>query len=239
MFLSESRWREQKVRDNITILNYSALNTLFPPSDKYSDALNEIRIKRSIQLQYKHLLTAVDKNNKQAIFKNMETDEEVAVKYDFFHICPPHSPQEFVSNSPLADATGFCEANMHTLRHPDYHNVFSVGDSAGLAASKTAASLFSQVPVMVHNMIMMEKNKPLGAVYNGYGSCPLFVGDKKIMLAEFKYERKDNETFYINQNKPSRLFYFMKKSIFPWVYFNLVPKGKWYGNRTIFKPKYF
>lgn len=35
--------------------------------------------------------------------------------------------------------------------------------------------------------------------YDGYASCPLFVGDKKLILAEFKYDGVVDETFYNDQ----------------------------------------
>jgi sulfide:quinone oxidoreductase len=34
--------------------------------------------------------------------------------------------------------------------------------------------------------------------YDGYASCPIFVGDKKLMLAEFKYGGLPAETFSNN-----------------------------------------
>ena len=34
--------------------------------------------------------------------------------------------------------------------------------------------------------------------YNGYGSCPLFVGGNKLMLAEFIYGGVPSDTFYKN-----------------------------------------
>ena len=40
------------------------------------------------------------------------------------------------------------------------------------------------------------ENKDLNAKYNGYNSCPMFVGDKKLMMIEFKYENLPAETFY-------------------------------------------
>jgi len=33
------------------------------------------------------------------------------------------------------------------------------------------------------------------STYDGYASCPIFVGDKKLMLAEFKYGGVPAETF--------------------------------------------
>jgi len=92
---------------------------------------------------------------------------------------------------------------------------------------------------MIHNLLQTAKGKEGKAKYNGYGSCPLFTGDKKLMLAEFVYGGKSHETFYKKQDVPSRMFYYLKRDMFPWVYFNLVPRGKWYGNKTVFKPKFF
>lgn len=41
----------------------------------------------------------------------------------------------------------------------------------------------------------MGKKKELGK-YDGYASCPLFVGDGKLMMIEFKYGGIADETFY-------------------------------------------
>jgi hypothetical protein len=39
----------------------------------------------------------------------------------------------------------------------------------------------------------------LPSVFNGYASCPLFVGKRKLMLAEFKYNGEIDETFFNDQ----------------------------------------
>lgn len=92
---------------------------------------------------------------------------------------------------------------------------------------------------MVNNLVKHAQGEEMKGEYNGYGSCPLFTGDGKLMLAEFKYGGLPAETFFNKQDVPSKFFYQMKKHAFPWVYFNLVPRGSWYGNKTIFKPKFF
>ena len=58
------------------------------------------------------------------------------------------------------------------------------------------------------------------------------------MMIEFKYENQPDETFYSGQTEPSKFFHFAKKEIFPRVYFNLMPKGHWYGRDMLFKPKF-
>jgi len=42
-------------------------------------------------------------------------------------------------------------------------------------------------------------NAQLPGKYDGYASCPLFVGGGKLLLAEFKYGGIVDETFYHNQ----------------------------------------
>lgn len=205
MYLSESRWRDQGVRDKIDLVYYSALNVMFPPCEKFSIALNEIREQRNIPVHFKHLLKAIDKNSNVALFENIDTKEEVAVDYDFFHVVPPQKAPKFISESPLAGGGGFCAADKETLQHPKYYNVFAVGDVAAIPSSKTAASTFSQVPVMVHNVNQLAETKEVTGKFNGYGSCPLFTGDNKLMLAEFKYDGKACETFTKKQEKPNKL----------------------------------
>lgn len=59
------------------------------------------------------------------------------------------------------------------------------------------------------------------------------------MLAEFLYDGVPAESFSNKQDVPLKAFYYMKKEVFPRVYFGLGPKGAWYGNKTVFKPTFF
>jgi len=75
--------------------------------------------------------------------------------------------------------------------------------------------------------------------YDGYSSCPMFVGDNRLMMIEFKYNGVPSETFSRkHQITPSRLFFYMKKYAFPYCYWKFMPKGKWFGCRMTFKPKW-
>jgi len=76
------------------------------------------------------------------------------------------------------------------------------------------------------------------AYYDGYAACPIFVGDNKLMMCEFKYGRVTDTSIYADQTQPTKAFYNMKKEIFPRVYWSLMPKGRWFGaNYGIFKPQ--
>jgi hypothetical protein len=90
--------------------------------------------------------------------------------------------------------------------------------------------------VLVNNLyhILSGQGKIPTDVYDGYTSCPLFVGDKKLILAEFKYDGVPAETFYSKQDKPSSLFYSLKKDFFPLAYWYLMPYGIWHGRKGVF-----
>ena len=53
------------------------------------------------------------------------------------------------------------------------------------------------------------------------------------MLAEFKYDGEIAETFFDDQEKPRMSFYYLKKYLFPLVYWKLVPRGLWNGRKGI------
>lgn len=78
------------------------------------------------------------------------------------------------------------------------------------------------------------------------------------MLAEFVYGLKPKETFAelfgIDQIKPRKAFYHLKKAsllyrhqqqkmtplqdFFPWVYYNRMVKGEWFGPKGVSAPSY-
>lgn len=68
---------------------------------------------------------------------------------------------------------------------------------------------------------------------------PLLTGHNELMLAEFKYGGVPKETFapYLgSQDRPSALFYWLKKDFFPVAYWNAFVKGIWFGPRALLRP---
>lgn len=119
---------------------------------------------------------------------------------------PPQNAPDFLK--PIAAGNGYVDVDAATLRHNKYPNIFGIGDSANLPTAKTAAGVMSQAPILVHNMIKSIEGKEMNAKYDGYSSCPVFTGDKKLMLIEFKYNGIPHETFSSTyQTEPNHLFY--------------------------------
>jgi sulfide:quinone oxidoreductase len=111
------------------------------------------------------------------------------------------------------------------LQHSKFKNIFGIGDATSTPNSKTGAAVRKQAPVLVENLIALMNDKPLGAKYDGYGSCPIVVGYGKLILAEFDYNNKPTETFPFNQSKPRWSMWLLKKYVLPWLYWNKILKG--------------
>ena len=202
---------------------------------KYAEKLKEIALNKGISLFPGHMITRVEDEKNLAYFKNDK--EEVSVKYDMLHVVPPHKPVDVLKKSSIVDSTGFVDLNKETMRHNKYKNIWGLGDCTNLPTSKTLAAAISQSSVLTDNLIQALDNKETTSKYHGYTSCPIFVGSGKLMLCEFKYNSELNETFAKNQEVPRRLFYWIKRYFFPRCYFNLIPRGLWYGPTNFFKPK--
>lgn len=181
----------------------------------------------------------IDKDNRVATFKNLDSGDLSDVDFDFLHFSPPQTAPAFVRESSLAAGNGWLDVNTQTLQHNKYSNVFGVGDVCNLPTAKTAAGVFSQAPIVTNNLLVEMGINANKGYYNGYNSCPVFVGGGKLMMVEFAYTNPDtsDETFWADQTKPNRMFYYMKKYAFPAVYWNMMPKGNWYG-RNIFPKSY-
>lgn len=159
-----------------------------------------------------------------------------SLEYTIYHQVGPHmSAPNFLRNSPISDAAGWVDVDKNTLQSKKYSNVFGLGDCTNTPNSKTAAAVTSQAPVVVHNIERSIDKLPLDGNYPGYASCPLVIARNKVMLAEFGYGGKLAETFGPDGKFPHKLlgtdgeipyrfFFFLKETIFPYVYWNLWTK---------------
>ncbi|KAJ7452466.1 hypothetical protein B0H11DRAFT_2073564 [Mycena galericulata] len=241
MWMAWDRYRRTNRGTKIHVDFYTGMPTMFSVK-KYSDALNELRIGRGVGGFFNHNLVAIDDANYKATFKKSD-GSTVSTDYTVLHVTPPMGPLDFIKSSPIADSVGWVSVDPATLRHtnPEFGNIWALGDCSSLPTSKTAAAITAQAPVLSENLFsVVDTGKVSTAVYDGYTSCPLLTGYNELMLAEFKYGLEPKETFaaQFDQAKSNRLFYHLKKDLFPWAYWNYMVKGRWYGSSGPFRPKY-
>lgn len=228
MYLSCDAWLKAGKLSDIHVSFCNAGPVLFGCAP-YVPPLMEYVNKYGIDLDFSHNLIKVDGAAKTAWFKVSREGEEPQVierQFDMLHVCPPQCAPDFIKASPLANEGGWVDVDQASLRHTKYANIFGLGDVTSTPNAKTAAAARKQAPIVAQNVLATLAGKEPEPLYNGYGSCPLTVENGKIILAEFGYGGKVMPTFNWDSTKPRRAAWFLKKSVLPWVYWNLMLKGK-------------
>jgi sulfide:quinone oxidoreductase len=241
-FLSEDYWKKRGIEADVHF--FTPLPQMFAV-DYFSDALYKEATRRGITPHFTSVLIGV--KDGIATFKNTLNNSTWDEPYDLLHVVPHMSAPDLLIGSAISNANNFVDIDA-TMRHKKYSNVWAVGDCVGLPQAKTAAALFSQAPVLVENLTKVLENKTCPNVrYDGYSSCPLFVSQNRLLLAEFREMVKENgeivkdidESIHKGkQNVPAISYFYITKSfafIYPW----LAMKGKWFGKSGPFRPDFY
>jgi sulfide:quinone oxidoreductase len=224
MYLADDHFRKSGVRDKSNVIFASGQGALFAV-EKYRKTLEKVAARKSIDIRLNQNLVEIRPDQKEAILEHLDTKERVTIPFDMIHVTPPMSAPDLIKSSTLANAAGWVDVDKYTLQHPKYLNVFPIGDCSGLPTSKTGAAIRKQAPVLVKNLISAIQGRPLEAKYDGYTSCPLVTGYGKLVLAEFDYEGKPQETFPFDQSKERLSMYLLKAYALPRLYWHGMLRG--------------
>ncbi len=228
MYLAADRFRKRKILDKFSIEFCNAGPAMFG-IPFFAKALNKVVAGYGIKTHFNHNLIAIDGPAKTATFEvtdNEDKKTQVTKQFDMIHVTPPQSAPDFIKLSPLANAAGWVEVHPKTLQHTKYSNIFGLGDATSTPNAKTAAAVRKQVPAVVDNILGLMNSKQLVEGYDGYGSCPLTTSLNTVMLAEFSYEGKVTPSFPLLDPRKNRwLWWWGKKTGFPWLYWHLMLKG--------------
>jgi sulfide:quinone oxidoreductase len=224
-YLTEHYFRNAGVRGKSTLTFALPQNVIFAVK-KYADALVEVAKRKEIDVKYQHNLVEIRPGKKEAIFKKVDTGEDIVMKYDMIHVTPPMSSPDFLKNSPLGNEDGWVDVKKDTLQHNRFENIFGIGDCSSLPTSKTAAAIRKQAPVLVNNLLSKINGAPLNDSYDGYTACPIVTGYGSLILAEFDYDKNPKETFPFDQAQERYSMYALKAYVLPRMYWHGMLKGR-------------
>lgn len=233
-YLAEEYWRNHGVRDKTEINYYTSLPKMFGV-EKYAASLAKVAARKEIHVNFRTTLTAVDHTKKTATIKYLDdpNGKTETRNYDFLHVAPPMSAPGVLKNStsPIVDESGFLNVNKNTMQHNTFPNIFGLGDCTNLPTSKTAAAIGAQNKILFNSLQQVIAGKIPDGQYDGYTACPLVTGYHHCILAEFDYSCQPLETFPFDQGKERRTMYYMKRDLFPQIYWRLLMKGNWSGQK--------
>ncbi|MDQ0413340.1 MULTISPECIES: NAD(P)/FAD-dependent oxidoreductase [Mesobacillus] len=224
MYLADDYFNKTGVRNQTNVIFGSANPAIFDV-DVYRIALEKVIERKKIDARFRKSLVEIRANEKEAVFEDLDTKEQEVVPYEMIHVSPPMRSPQFIRENAISDDNGWVDVHKYTLQHSRFENIFGLGDCSNLPTSKTGAAIRKQAPVVAENVISLMKGEMLEAAYNGYTSCPLVTGYKKLILAEFDYDKNPMETMPFNQAKERHSMYILKKDFLPILYWDGMLKG--------------
>lgn len=226
LYLAEDHFRKTGVRNNIDVIFGIAAPGIFGISH-YAGALRKVVERKQIDARYRHDLTEIRPDQKEAVFKNLDSGEDVTIAYDMIHVTPPMSAPDFIANSLLAaEGSGWVDVHPNTMQHVRYPNVFSLGDCSSLPTSKTGAAIRKQAPALAKNLMATINGTSVAESYHGYTSCPLVTGYGSLILAEFDYDGQPAESFPFDQRQERYSMYALKAYGLPNMYWHGMLRGR-------------
>ncbi len=230
MYLAADYFRKNGVLHTDKVRFYTPGTVIFGVPE-FARTLEKVIARYGISFNLGYFLAEISGERQEAIFES--TDEETAgeritVPFELIHVTPPQSAPDFIKRSLLVDETGWVDVDKTTLQHQRYPNVFALGDVTNTPNAKTGAAVRKQAPVLVQHLLrqMTVGDTPKTKLYNGYSSCPLVTGHGKLVLAEFDYENRPDPSFPFDTTKERRSMWLLKKLALPWLYWNLMLRGK-------------
>ena len=228
-YLACDHWRRQGVLDDIDVHLVLPTPGMFGVK-AFSDQLDEVVADYGIKVHFASELASVDAASQKATFEPVgDAGESFTLPYDVMHVTPHQSAPDWVKASPLANDTpaGYVDVDKHTHQHVRYPNVFALGDAGSTPNSKTGAAIRKQAPVVAANVTARLDGREPTQQYGGYASCPLTTSRSRMLLAEFDYSMEPTPSIpVIDTIKPRRDMWYLKKYGLPFLYWNLMLKGR-------------
>lgn len=183
--------------------------------DHYIPELEKAANERNIKRTFNSKLVEVDKDNRIATYVDGE-GKQFTRNFDIMHVGVAHKPSDYLANcKEITDDTGMLSVNKETMQSDKFDNIWGFGDCTNIPTGKTQSAVNDQMHYLVHNFYnSYHGRKDNIKRYTGYTACPLFLGGRQLVLAEFGFNGKPIPTFLNNQQKPNPFFWFLKEHVF-------------------------
>ncbi|MBN8418645.1 MAG: FAD-dependent oxidoreductase [Verrucomicrobia bacterium] len=223
-FLADSFFREQGIRDKVTLTYVTPLSGAFT-KPKSSKKLGHLLGDKGIELVTEFVAEKVDQeNNKLVCFDGRE------VPYDLLVTIPTNMGDTTVRRSALGDDLDFIATQKHTLQSVEYKDVFVIGDATNLPASKAGSVAHFESETLADNILRYIAGQPLKEEFDGHSNCFIESGNGKALLIDFNYEYEPHEGPFPFAFGPMRLLEESRvnhwgKLAFRHIYWNVLLRG--------------
>ena len=226
MFLADSFFKEQGIRDDVELVYVTPLDGAFtkPVAAAHLGTMLEAR---GIALETDFMTMEVDADRQTLV-----SYDEREVPYDLLVTVPVNMGADFVDRSGLGDELNHVEVDKHTFQSTHRDNIFALGDAANLPTSKAGSVAHFAVDIFVDNFCEHIAGRPMTESFDGHANCFIESGGGKGLLIDFNYDVEPLPGKYpvpavgpFSLLKETRLNHHGKKA-FKWAYWNLLLPGR-------------
>lgn len=227
MYLACDWWRSRGVLDDIRVVLVRPEPGLFPVAAIDAELQRKVD-EYGIEVRSGADVVEIDPETHTVVIASADGTETLG--YDLLHVEPPQSAPDWLAASDLddADSNGYVAIDPETFRSRRYPEVWSIGDAADTRSYKSGGAIRKQAKILMQNMNAAMQGRDLPGRYNGYGVCPVTVSRGTVVFAEFDRSGALAPTvpFWKNLYRERRLSWVADRWILPWVYWNLIVKGR-------------
>lgn len=227
-FLADAYFTEKGMRDKVDIKYVTPLSGAFT-KPKATEMLNGLMTEKNIEVIPDFYLARVD-NEKKVIVSY----DEKEVPFDLLITIPVNKGDKVIERSGMGDEDGlnFVPTDKASLQSKKFKNIFVIGDTTNVPASKAGSVAHFEAEILTENVISFINNKPMTATFDGHANCFIETGYGKAALIDFNYTTEPLPGKFpfamvgpMDLLKTTRANHFGKLA-FKWVYWHMLLTGK-------------
>lgn len=227
-FLADAFFTEKGMRDKVTIKYVTPLSGAFT-KPKTTEMLNELMAEKRIEVVPDFYLSHVDNDRKMIVSYDGQE-----VPFDLLISIPVNKGDAVIAHSQLGDEDGlnFVPTDKFKLQSKKFKNVFVIGDTTNLPASKAGSVAHFEAEILTKNVLNYIADKPMTEDFDGHSNCFIETGFGKAALIDFNYDTQPLPGKFplpyvgpMDLLKPT-LTNHMGKLAFRWVYWHMLLTGK-------------
>ena len=225
-FLADAWLREHGLRDRVEIIYVTPLPGAFT-KPTCSTTLGYMLDERKIALETDFMVERIDVEKKALV-----SYDEREVPFDLLVTVPLNMGADFVARSGLGDELNYVPVDKHTLQSKAHPNIFALGDSSDIPASKAGSVAHFSVEIFTDNFLQLIAGKAMTGSFDGHANCFIESGDGKGLLIDFNYDTEPLPGKYplplvgpLDLLKETRGNH-LGKLAFRWIYWNVLLPGR-------------
>ena len=224
---------------SLSNISYITNDVAVFPDEKYDEKIKKILSSKQINYDCQQFeLIEIDKHTRKAVFLDLKTQEKVEKEFDLLVVNPEFVLPPIISS--LSKNDGYLDIDSRTFVHNKYPNIFGVGhcarDEKTIITHKTVVeqSLIMCANLQLDVEASSKTESPSAYVhYTGKTSVPIFIGDKKCLVAQLDPENPNRSL-----KEPSTSSYLKEVYMYQKLYFGLLTQGMWFGDTGLRVPHF-